>query len=503
MNVDKSLKKRILIVDDEKNMRRILEALLIREGYEVAESADGENALAWLKVNTCHAVITDLKMPGMDGLVLMENILKNQPGLPVIIITAHGTIETAVEAMKKGAFDFITKPFEQEEMKAVIYKAIKTQELGQREPLPDFEYQERFGIIGESAAMKEIYRIIEKVSNSPSIVLIIGESGTGKELIARAIHERSFRKDKPFIKVNCAAIPENLVESELFGYEKGAFTGAVTSKPGRFELAHTGTLFLDEIAEVKKDVQVKLLRVLQEQEFERVGGIKTLKVDVHLVAATNRDLQKEVKEGNFREDLFYRLNVVPIKLPALRDRKSDIPSLIRHFIAKYNKRLGKNIHTITEDARAVLMSYDWPGNIRELENVIERAILLSDSENITLSDLPPEFEVTNSSAQAISGFKQAGEGCGPPLFTRNLELEPGEAKPDSSSSVSSSNLRSTLNLKEAVKEMTIQVEKNLIIKALQETRGNVTRAARKLGISRKSLQTKMKDYELREQDWGH
>jgi len=469
-------------------MRRILEALLTKEGYEVAEASDGEMALAWLKENSCQTVITDLKMPGMDGLTLMEHILRDHPGLPVIIITAHGTIETAVDAMKKGAYDYITKPFEQEEMKATVYKAVRTQELGQKELLPEFEYQERFGIIGENPTMKEIYKTVEKIADSPSTILIIGESGTGKELIARALHERSFRRDKPFIKVNCAAIPENLVESELFGYEKGAFTGAVTSKPGRFELAHTGTLFLDEIAEIKKEIQVKLLRVLQEQEFERVGGIKTLKVDVRLVAATNRDLHKEIKEGNFREDLFYRLNVVPIKLPALRDRKSDIPLLVRHFIAKYNKRLNKNVQSISEEAKALLMRHNWPGNIRELENVIERAILLSDSERITKADLPEELK-----AEGIEpGDSEVEEQDYPPLPVLGSQRE---------LQAPIYGLNSDLSLKDAVRQATIQVEKNLIVKALQETRGNVTRAARKLGISRKSLQTKMKEYELREKDW--
>lgn len=491
------LRKRILVVDDEKNMRRILEALLTKEGYEVAEATNGESALAWLKENLCHTVITDLLMPGMDGLVLMESIRKEYPGLPVIIITAHGTIETAVDAMKKGAFDYITKPFEQEEMKNIIYKAVKTQELGQKELLPEFEYQDRFGVIGDSPTMKEIYKIVEKVWDSPSTVLITGESGTGKELIARVLHERSFRKDLPFIKVNCAAIPENLVESELFGYEKGAFTGAVGSKPGRFELAHTGTLFLDEIAEIKKEVQVKLLRILQEQEFERVGGIKTIKVDVRLIAATNQDLQKEVKEGNFREDLFYRLNVVPIKLPALRDRKGDIPLLIRHFIAKYNKRLNKNIQNITEEAKIILMKYNWPGNIRELENVIERASLLSDSDYITVADLPEELRALGS-AEVIpptyAGIEKMEQSflAETEIKTQESEIKNQDQPPGPT--------RLDLTLKEAVKQATIQVERNLIIQALRETRGNVTRAARKLGISRKSLQTKMKEYELREKE---
>jgi nitrogen regulation protein NR(I) len=478
-------------------MRRILEALLTKEGYEVAEATNGESALAWLKENLCHTVITDLLMPGMDGLVLMESIRKEYPGLPVIIITAHGTIETAVDAMKKGAFDYITKPFEQEEMKNIIYKAVKTQELGQKELLPEFEYQDRFGVIGDSPTMKEIYKIVEKVWDSPSTVLITGESGTGKELIARVLHERSFRKDLPFIKVNCAAIPENLVESELFGYEKGAFTGAVGSKPGRFELAHTGTLFLDEIAEIKKEVQVKLLRILQEQEFERVGGIKTIKVDVRLIAATNQDLQKEVKEGNFREDLFYRLNVVPIKLPALRDRKGDIPLLIRHFIAKYNKRLNKNIQNITEEAKIILMKYNWPGNIRELENVIERASLLSDSDYITVADLPEELRALGS-AEVIpptyAGIEKMEQSflAETEIKTQESEIKNQDQPPGPT--------RLDLTLKEAVKQATIQVERNLIIQALRETRGNVTRAARKLGISRKSLQTKMKEYELREKE---
>src|SRR5919206_404989 len=310
--------KRVLIADDELNIRRVLEAILKRDGYEVVTAANGLEALAGMSRGV-HTVITDLKMPGLDGMGLLRKLSTEYPDVPVVMITAHGSVENAVEAVKLGAFDYIEKPFDQE----------------------------------------QIRQIVEKVADTPSTVLITGESGTGKELIARALHEYSSRHAGPFIKINCAAIPKTLMESELFGYEKGAFTGAVGAKPGRFELAHGGTLFLDEIGEIPVEMQVKLLRVLQESEFERVGGIKTIKVDVRLVTATNRDLAAELATGGFREDLYYRLNVVPIHLPPLRERREDIPLLVSHFIAKFNERLRKQIGGIDPDGIARLVSYHW------------------------------------------------------------------------------------------------------------------------------------------------
>src|SRR3984885_14737137 len=326
-------KKQVLIVDDEPNLRKILSAQLSRDGYDVLTAEDGEQGLAYLRDHHIDLVVTDLKMPKVDGMTLLRRALQEDPDRPVVMITAHGTVDTAVEALKIGAFDYLTKPFDKDEVRAIVAKALKTRQLagaeasgGQTAP------GARFGIIGISTGIADLYAILERVADTPTTVLITGESGTGKELVARALHDHSSRKDKPFIKVNCAAIPKELLESELFGYERGAFTGAVSSKPGRFELANGGTLFLDEIGEIPVEMQVKLLRVLQESEFERVGGIKTIRVDVRLIAATNRDLKKEKDAGTFREDLFYRLNVVSIPLPALRERRSDIPHLCRYFI---------------------------------------------------------------------------------------------------------------------------------------------------------------------------
>src|SRR3954469_2750765 len=324
-------------------MRRVLEAMLRREGYDVITAANGVEALNGMKANV-HTVITDLKMPVLDGMALLKKLSADYPDVPVVMITAHGSVENAVEAVKLGAFDYLEKPFEQEQIRQVVAKAINTYTLARRDARPEEpSVRGRFRLVGQSAAIRQIYGVVEKVASTPSTVLITGESGTGKELIARALHENSTRHAAPFIKINCAAIPKTLMESELFGYEKGAFTGAVGPKPGRFELAHGGTLFLDEIGEIPVDMQVKLLRVLQESEFERVGGIKTIKVDVRLVTATNRDLAHEIEAGNFRAELFYRLNVVPIHWPPHRDRREDIPLLVQHFVARFNERLKKNI----------------------------------------------------------------------------------------------------------------------------------------------------------------
>jgi Nif-specific regulatory protein len=392
------------------------------------------------------------------------------------MITAHGSVDSAVGAVKLGAFDYIEKPFEQEQIRQIVAKAIRTHELDRRAPRPELAPPAagRFGMIGESDAMGQVLSVIAKVADTPSTVLITGESGTGKELIARALHLNSSRKGEPFIKINCAAIPKTLMESELFGYEKGAFTGAVGSKPGRFELADRGTLFLDEIGEIPSEMQVKLLRVLQESEFERVGGIKTIKVDVRLVTATNRDLAKEVAIGNFREDLYYRLNVVPVHLPPLRERRSDIPLLVEHFVQKFNERLKKSISAVDPDALDRLTSHHWPGNIRELENVLERTLLFAAGPRISAADLPPELQ-----KEAAPAVAAAGPGSGP--------ITPSQA-PAATGATS---------LKEIVRQETERVERELIVRALEETGGNVTRAARKLKISRKSLQNKMKDFGLR------
>ncbi|HKQ68298.1 MAG TPA: sigma-54 dependent transcriptional regulator [Polyangiaceae bacterium] len=469
-------KKQILVVDDEANLRRVLAAQLSRDGYEVHTAPDGEAGLTILREHHIDLVITDLRMPKIDGMELLRQALRGDPELPVVILTAHGTVDNAVEALKTGAFDYITKPFDQVEVRTIVKKALRTRDLADTEATRE-ELREgagaRFGIIGESDAILSIYAILERVANTPTTVLITGESGTGKELVARALHENSSRKERPFIKVNCAAIPKDLMESELFGYERGAFTGAVTSKPGRFELASGGTLFLDEIAEIPVEMQVKLLRVLQESEFERVGGIKTIRVDVRLVAATNRDLKREIAASSFREDLYYRLNVVPIELPALRERVTDIPLLSAHFVDKFNARLNKTVSGVESEAMERLVSYGWPGNIRELENVLERAILFCDTQRVRLIDLP-------------AGVRDTGTDEARPA----LPSSPAEPKdglgPD--------------GLKEQVKAAMSRLERELIVRALDQTNGNVTHAARLLKISRKGLQLKMKELGLRERD---
>jgi two-component system, NtrC family, response regulator AtoC len=453
--------EKILVVDDELNMRLVLKALLNKEGYDVATASDGIEALKILKGGGVQVVVTDLRMPKLDGVGLLERVIREYPSTPVIIITAHGTIATAVDALKKGAFDYITKPFERDELKNIIHKAIRTRRLNEEELLVSPDDIDRQGIIGSSEPMSKIYDTIKRVAPTTTTVLISGETGTGKDLIAYAIHRNSPRRDNPFVKINCAAIAENLIESELFGYEKGAFTGAVSTKPGRFELADKGTLFLDEVGEIPRDMQVKLLRVIQDHEFERVGGLRTIKVDVRLIAATNRNLLQDVKDGRFREDLYYRLNVFPTHLPPLRERREDILPLTSYFIEKFNGKLDRQVKHIDTRVQDVLVNYDWPGNIRELENFIERIVLMAGGDTITFEDIPPEWK---SAAEAIS-VSQKG----------------GEKKP----------------FKDFVKGHMEEVEKQSIIQCLEEVGGNVTKAAQRLGLSRKGLQLKMIKYNLR------
>jgi two-component system, NtrC family, response regulator AtoC len=453
--------EKILVVDDELNMRLVLKALLNKEGYDVATASDGIEALKILKGGGVQVVVTDLKMPKLDGVGLLERAIRDYPSTPVIIVTAHGTIATAVDALKKGAFDYITKPFERDELKNIIHKAIRTRRLNEEELLVSPDDIDRQGIIGSSEPMLKIYDTIKRVAPTPTTVLISGETGTGKDLIAYAIHRNSPRRDNPFVKINCAAIAENLIESELFGYEKGAFTGAVSTKPGRFELADKGTLFLDEVGEIPRDMQVKLLRVIQDHEFERVGGLRTIKVDVRLIAATNRNLLQDVKDGRFREDLYYRLNVFPTHLPPLRERREDILPLTDYFIEKFNGKLDREVKHIDARVQDVLVNYDWPGNIRELENFIERIVLMAGGNTITFEDIPPEWK---SAAEAIS-VSQRG----------------GQKKP----------------FKDFVKGHMEEVEKQSIIQCLEEVGGNVTKAAQRLGLSRKGLQLKMIKYNLR------
>ncbi len=455
--------KKILLVDDELNMLLVLEAMLEKEHYDVVTASDGLEALSVLERGDVAVVVTDLKMPRLDGLELLGRIQTHYPSIPVIIITAHGTVETAVDALKKGACDYITKPFDQDDLKNIIGKAFKTSALNDSEPASASDEEGHGDIIGSSRRMVEIYRLIRKVAPATTTVLIAGETGTGKELLARAIHMNSPRRNRPFIKINCAAIAENLMESELFGFEKGAFTGATHKRPGRFELAHRGTLFLDEIGDLPKDMQAKILRVIQEQEFERVGGLQTIKVDVRLVTATNRDLLQEVREGNFREDLYYRLNVLPINLPPLRERKDDIERLARYFLDSFNKKLGREIRQIDPQVMKLFTDYHWPGNIRELENLMERLVLLASGDTITPDNMPPEIQLS-----AMTG-------------------------PDGSITESGETPRDIL------KSKTEELEKTMIMKILEECNLNISKAAQKLGFSRKGLQLKMIKYGLRKE----
>lgn len=462
MERDKQYK--ILVADDETNILKVLSALLKKEGYEVITAENGEEALVRLYEEGVAVVITDLKMPGMDGIELLKNVMRYNSDIPVVILTAHGTINNAVEAIKIGAFDYLTKPFDREELMTVVKKAVTTYEYRRTDVKIDFETDEPVHIIGHSVKMQEIYSLIEKIAPSDSTVLISGESGTGKELVARIIHLKSKRANSPFIKVNCAAIPKELMESELFGYEKGAFTGAFSQKPGRFELADGGTILLDEVSELPFDMQAKLLRVLQDRQIWRVGGIKSVKVDVRVISATNKNLASEVDKGNFRSDLYYRINVVPIEVPPLREHGEDIGDFVKYFIAKFSKKNRKTVSGITDAALEYLENYPWPGNVRELENLIERMVVLTTNERLDITDIPDEIKIKQVKQQIIPS---AG---------------------------------GTIDFKEIVKKATSDIEKDLITKALKETGGNVTRAADLLGISRKSLQIKMKELGLREEN---
>jgi two-component system, NtrC family, response regulator AtoC len=452
---------KILIVDDELNIRLVLAAMLKKEGYSVSSATDGLEAQQILKAGNIDVVVTDLKMPNLDRLGLLNFITEKYPAVPVIMITAHGTVATAVEALKKGALDYITKPFELDDLKNIISKAVKTRTLNENELFAPPEEIERTGIIGTSKPTLEIFDSIKRVAPTTTTILITGETGTGKELVADAIHYNSPRRKNPLIKINCAAISPTLIESELFGHEKGAFTGATITKPGKLEVAHKGTLFLDEVGEIPREMQVKLLRVIQEQEFERVGGLRTIKVDVRIIAATNKNLLQDVRAGNFREDLYYRLNVFPIVVPPLRDRKEDILPLVDYFVDKFNKKLDLTI-TVDSEVKEMLLRYDWPGNIRELENLIERMMLLAKSDKLTLSEIPAEFITVMESSATISEE---------------------DKKP----------------FKDFLRSHMENVERQMIIKCLEETGDNVTKAAKSLGLSRKGLQLKMIKYNLRKE----
>ena len=497
------VRPRILLVDDEVNIRKVLGTLLKQSGFEVHAEPSGEAALGRVRSapsGTFDAVITDFVMPGgMNGMELLRSLTLEDPAMPVIMLTAHGTVDRAVEALKAGAFDYLEKPFEIDQVKALLAKAIATRErsgasvgkaIAETTPADPID---EVGMIGTSPQMQRVREIVRTAAASPTTVLIAGESGTGKELVARALHLGSPRRDAPFIRVNCAAIPKDLTESELFGHVKGAFTGAVSSRQGRFELADGGTLFLDEVSEIPLEIQVKLLRALQESEFEQVGGTKTVRVDVRLIAASNRNLEADIKSGRFREDLYYRLAVVPIELPALRDRIDDLPALIQHFVLRCNERLDKQVEGFSSAALEALAHYGWPGNIRELENLVERMVLFASGSVIDRDALPETF---------LDAAESDDEDLAAPDSTTTEAASPDDPQDDPSGDDGERLLRlplSSLNLdlKEAVKRGSRLVETELISEALTQTQGNVTRSARLLGISRRSLQSKMKELGLR------
>jgi two-component system response regulator HydG len=448
------MKTRILVVDDESSHRKMIEAVLAEEGYEIDQADNGQAAIDAIEERFYDLVIMDIRMPKVGGIDALKKIKMLSPAIPIIIMTAYASVGSAVDALKAGAYDYLTKPLDIEELKLLVAKALRHQQLEQENIFLKERLNDRFdfsNIIGRSPSMIRLFETVALVAPTEATVLIAGESGTGKELIANAIHQNSPRKDSPFIKVNCAALPETLLESELFGHEKGAFTGAIARKQGRFQLAHHSSIFLDEIAEMAPATQAKILRVLQEREFEPVGSTQTIKVDTRIIAATNKNLEDEIRKGRFREDLYYRLNVVTVDVPSLRQRKEDIPLLADFFLKPYAKKNRRVINGFTPRATDLLMRYDWPGNVRELENVIERAVIMARGEMIT----PLEFPVD---LQDLDGE----------LKDSRVDLTPGKS------------------LKE--------VEKVMILRTLEETGGNRTHAARILGISRRTLQLKLKEY---------
>ena len=451
---------RILLVEDDRNTLEGLAEILTMEKYEVVKAPDGHSALRELKGSNFNVMLTDLLLPDYDGLELANQAWNEQQELMVVMMTAFGSVKHAVSAMKKGIYDYLTKPIDIDELLIVLSKAIKEQKLQQDYILLKDKIEEKYqyeNIIGSSGKMQEVFRKVAKIANSNATILIRGESGTGKELIARLIHFNSLRKHKDLMEINCSSIPETLLESELFGHEKGAFTGAHRMMKGRFETADGGTIFLDEIGDLSPAVQVKLLRFLQEKRFNRVGGTSYISVDVRLIAATNVDLEAAMNEGKFREDLYYRLNVIPIFLPALRERREDIGPLIEHFIEKFASKNNKKINGISQEALHTCMAYDWPGNVRELENAIENAVVLSESEIILPEDLPSYIQVHTKTKNVP--IKQPADG---------------------------------LNYKEQLEF----AEKMIIKKALEESRGNRTHAAKRLGFSIRTMRNKVKKYGL-------
>lgn len=454
------MQKRILIVDDEKNIQLVLSAILNAGGHFTECANNGYEALEHIQSDHFDLIITDLKMPKMDGLELLKSIQEDQPDIPLIMISAHGTVQEAVEAMKNGAFDYITKPFDKDHILETVEKALKAgMESRQHLPgQPTGEVEKMLNIVGASQEMKTILKQIKTLASLETTVLLYGETGTGKELLAKCLHQMSPKSKEPFIAVSCASLPPNLMESELFGHQKGSFTGAIETRPGRFELANGGTLFLDEISEIDLNIQVKLLRVLQEKQIERIGGVKTIDLDCRIVCATNKNLEDLVKEGKFREDLFYRINVVPINIPPLRDRRSDIIPLAKSFIEKISTKINRTIPDISPEAEILLENYNFPGNVRELENIIESTLVFLKGNIITPQYLP----------KYITGQDE----------------------------IDDDNDEQTEDFKESVEKSVARLEKRLIIDALSKTDGNRTHAANMLGLSRRGLQFKIKKYNI-------
>jgi DNA-binding NtrC family response regulator len=460
--MDEAQNKRILIIDDEAVIREGIKQTMCLEGYEVEVAPNGKVGLSKLQKNSFHVVVTDLKMPGMHGIEVLKAIRVLQPNIPVIIITGYATVDSAVEAMKNGAFDYLTKPFLPEQIAEKINSAARQQELDQSalpEESDDLEEQSCDAFVGRSKEMQKVYKRILQVAPTNSTVLITGESGTGKELAARAIHNNSHRKDQPFVAVDCNSLPENLLESELFGHVKGSFTGATQTKPGLFSVANGGTLFLDEISNISMTTQAKLLRVLQQREVTPIGGTKATPIDIRLIAATNKGLEDMVEAGTFRDDLYFRLNIIPVDLPPLRDRQGDVPLLISHFMRKFAEEVGKEIKGLSAEARIALEGYNFPGNVRELENIIERAVVLAQDEQIARDDL----ELRAAEDDIISEI-------GIPLNTEELKEN-----------------------KRIARERAVEpVEKAFVYAALERNNWNVTKAAEETGMLRPNFQAMLK-----------
>lgn len=457
------MKSRILVVDDEESIREFLEIMLKKEGYEVTIAEDGLKAKEVLSKKSFDMVISDMQMPNMTGIELLKHVKESYPDLVFMMITAFGTTETAVDAMKMGAYDYVTKPFKIDEVRMNIANALRSKNLEtevrvlKKELVKEYSFQ---NMIGNSQAMHSIFDLVKRVSQAPTNVLITGESGTGKEVVAKAIHYNGPLKDRPFVTINCGAIPENLMESEMFGHKKGSFTGAITDKAGLFEVADGGTLFLDEVGELPVSIQVKLLRAIQERVIRRVGAVDDIKIEVRIIAATNRNLEEMVQKGGFRQDLFYRLNVINIKTPSLRERQDDIPLLANHFLRKYNEKLNKSISTISVEAMEILKKYNYPGNVRELENMIERTVALEGGSTILPESLPPMVNTSTGRKMASSNEIEIGDD--------GLDLD----------------------------KVMGQIEKELLVKAIHSAGGVKKKAAKLLHISFRSMRYRIEKYNL-------